>query len=495
MKPSETPIMPKTFGRCQLLIEVAAFVVLAAASSLWFAPGDAVTVAAAMAVAYALPVALFRHSGAYSATGRYVMLAIAVTMAAFATIGIWHCTLWRGHTLADPVLFSDDSSYWDWAVKYSGNGGVEELHRTAFPGLPLLSALLLKLLGKSVLWPIAMNCTFTLMAILFFALAARNMLQGKVEAQPARVVWVSMALCGALFYFLSQGIRLQKEASMYLGMGAASYVFSKMCCGSRLGWRDWLAFAVAMLIMALVRTTYVYFVMLGAAVALVPMLRQRQWVQPLALLAVTAAAFAVGNFFAIYSIDHHVAIVEGGNSMKRLYVVGPTQQPYLDMLGNYFNYPVWKRLLLLPLTSAVQFVIPFPWIYGGVQLSDVLTRCGWGWYAVGGTAMFYYLWCVAKRSNPLGALAWWPPLCFAVTAYVVAGSLNRYALPIEPLFVPMAVYVLCKVRKGVLARPFKWWCVAFGVALAVTLVLCYRVQIGYLDGLEKYYQTLKLLRG
>ena len=108
------------------------------------------TVAAAMAVAYALPVALFRHSGAYSATGRYVMLAIAVTMAAFATIGIWHCTLWRGHTLADPVLFSDDSSYWDWAVKYSGNGGVEELHRTAFPGLPLLSALLLKLLGKSV---------------------------------------------------------------------------------------------------------------------------------------------------------------------------------------------------------------------------------------------------------------------------------------------------------------------------------------------------------
>ena len=78
---------------------------------------------------------------------------------------------------------------------------------------------------------------------------------------------------------------------------------------------------------------------------------------------------------------------------------------------------------------------------------------------------------------------------------MVAGSLNRYALPIEPLFVPMAVYVLCKVREGVLARPFKWWCVAFGVALAVTLVLCYRVQIGYLDGLEKYYQTLKLLRG
>lgn len=468
-----------------ILVEVAAFAALAAACSFWFAAIDAFTIATAFVVAYAIAARLFRRSSAYSLSGHIVLFAIGIALAAIASTVIWGSTVGCGHSLADPNFSSDDQVYWRWAVSNTGNGAKEPY--TAFIGFPLISSWLMRLLGTNVLWPIAMNYLFTLVSLVFFALTARNLLQGKVNTPPAKVVCLSLLLCSVLTYFLSQGIKMQKEASIYLGFSITAYATTKvMLC--KLTSRDWAAFAAAMLLVALVRATYIYLVAMGIMFAIKA---RKQRKQTLIMIAVSAAAFVIGNYFAAYSVDNHIYMIKGGAEMKELYIIGQAQQPYLDMLGNYFFYPAWKRLLALPLTMAVQFVIPFPWIYGNVDCAnDLLTRIGWGWYFVGGTAMFLYVRCIVTRQQPLGVWIWWPALCFAATAYVVAGSVNRYVLPFEPLFVPAAAYVLCKAREEGTSRALKLWGIGFAAVLAITLIVCYHVQMSYLNALDEYYHSV-----
>ena len=83
----------------------------------------------------------------------------------------------------------------------------------------------------------------------------------------------------------------------------------------------------------------------------------------------------------------------------------------------------------------------------------------------------------------MGAWAWWPAVAFAVMAYVMAGSIARYVLPIEPLFVPVAMFVVCNLAEGRWRRPFKVWCIVFALMLALALTVCFLFQRGYIDHL------------
>ena len=480
-------------NHCQLAVEVAAFVVLALVSQRLFLTADAVSIVLSLVIAYSVPRWLYTSRSWASSVGRWVFMALGLAMTALAVYTIWTTTVAVGHTLAEPLLTSDDSSYYSWALHhYDGRCPEPEM---AFPGLPLIMLWMWRVLGVSVVWPLAMNVLFTLLTVVVVAALTVRLLGG-VTRQGA--TWhAAMALCltASLAFFVSQGLRVQKEAIVYLSIALIGYVLAGMNAKSRQSsrplWRDVLLWCVACLLLAMARTTYLYFALLGLAIVAFSSWRTHgRRLGVLTLLAL--AAFVLGNFFARYSIGGHFDIVKGGYHMQQAFAINGPQQPYLDLIGNYFMYPVWKRLAILPLACCVQFVIPFPWVYNNFDVLNLLPRIAFGWYAVGGTVLFYYLMMLTRRGRMLGVGAWgWWPLCiYVVIAYVVAGSVSRYLLPVEPMAVPLAVLVVARLRECHWRKAFTWWAVAFVLVLTVVLVICYNVQLSYLHELDDYYQSL-----
>ena len=133
---------------------------------------------------------------------------------------------------------------------------------------------------------------------------------------------------------------------------------------------------------------------------------------------------------------------------------------------------------MLPLTMAVQFFIPFPWLISEEPvLANYICRITFGWYLLGGIALFYYLFMSWRRHENMGAWAWWPAVIYAIIAYVMAGSMARYVVPFQPLFVPVAMFVLCRLYEDNRWRkPFKCWAIGFILALVVVLAICYELQ-------------------
>ncbi len=438
-----------------------------------FGLADGCKITLAMTVACALPMWTYASRSWATRCGMWTLLAISVVVAGCSIYNIWDWTLHSGGTLAHPVLRADDSHYYEWAL-YHFDGSGQNLP-VMFPGLPVLMMGLWSLLGVSVVWPMAMNAAFVLAAVVTAGAVARRMLDGRVSASGPTVAVVAMAMTGVLAYFVSQGIRIQKEAMVYLSIGMVGYALAGLRRGDRFTGADWWAFALACVILAFGRTTYLYFVIMGVAMMWAGNARS-QWRTAAALAVVAAVLMAVGNHFAYYSVERHVIIVNGGNEMREAYINDGAQAPYLRLIGDYFNYPKLLRAAMLPLTLAVQFIIPFPWLKSAVASVDtVLPRLSYGWYAVGAMAIFYFVAVSWRKRDNLGLWAWWLAASYAAIAYITAGSISRYVLPFEPLMATLATYVMCRAVEGRQRKTLLGWMAAFAVVLGAALAVCSRV--------------------
>ena len=481
------------FERWQIVIEVVLLAILAGISLSIFSTGDAIAVTSSLAVAYLVPRMLYSRRSWCTHTGRIVFGLLGALMVGLAVLTIWKITVHQGLSLSNPFLGSDDRIYYLWAQHhYDGSCPAP---RTAFIGFPLLMLGLWKVLGMSVVWPLAMNVMFTLITVVMAAAITVRLLGKRVPYSDRWLGTLGLCLTATLMFFISQGLRIQKEAMVYMAIAFAGFVLAGMNNRSNksmnLSWHDLAIWIIACILLSLGRTTYLYFVALGLVILTVAYWRAN--FRKAVLLAIVAViAFIVGNLLARYSVEGHLDIVQGGYYMQKQYLGSAVQQPYLDLIGKYFYYPVWLRLLILPLPCAVQFIIPFPWVYSDFSILNILPRIAWGWYAIGGIALFYYFFMSWRRGLNLGAWAWWPAVIFVIIAYVVAGTVSRYLLPIEPLAVPIAVYVIARLREGVMRRTFKWWTLVYVVVLIATLIVCYHIQQIYLHDLNEYYKALLL---
>ena len=456
-----------------------------------FGAGNAVGVTASLAVAYAVPRVVYTRRSWSTRTGRVALALLGALMVALAVLTIWNTTTSLGLPLSHPHLESDDRGYYRWAMHYYDNSCPAP--NIAFYGFPLFMLLSWKVLGASVVWPLAMNVMFTLLTVVVTAGLTRRLLHGKTLFTDSRLATLGLCLTATLMYFVSQGLRVQKEAMVYLSMILVGYVLAGIKSDDseppKVMWKDIALWTVGCVILSLGRTTFLYFVMIGLAIMALSV-RSIFTRKIIVLAAITVATFVVGNYMARYSIDGHVSILKGGYQMQKQFLADGVQQPYIDLVGKYFYYSVWHRLAILPLACCVQFIIPFPWVYDHATVLNLLPRMAWGWYAVGGMTLYYYFFMSWRRRTCMGAWAWWPATIFVIIAYVVAGTVSRYVLPIEPLAVPIAVFVIARLREGVNRKQFTWWAITYVVVLTVTLILCYHIQRSYLENLDSYYKVM-----
>lgn len=460
-----------------LLAEVITFAILAVVASSHFGIGDGMGITAAYLVAYLVPCLLLSHARGTSTTARVVLLALAVLMMMAAYSNLLRWTMPEECNLQLPDLKADARNFYKWALYH--NGYQVDEPGVIFPGFPMMILALWKVLGVSVVWPQAMNMMFTMTSVVLTGMTTRRLLIGRVSTSHQRLFSWGMILACLLLFYLMSGVTILKEPSTCLAVSMAGFALSSMAAVDEerhRPWRDIVLFVAACVLMAFIRTTFLYFLALGVVIMVLPHWR-RDWMVAAVMLAVMVVCLLVGDHFAAYSFSRHAEIVDGGWNMQRFYVMSENQKFYHDLLNYYFLYSHGHRLLMLPLTVSIQFVIPFPWLlYDEPTLANIILRCAYGWYIVGGIAIFYYFFMCWRRHDNIGAWAWWPAAVFIIIAYVMAGSVARYVLPFQPLFVPVATYVLCRLGESRWRRLFNRWAVCYVILLAVVLLVCLELQ-------------------
>ena len=472
-------------------------VLVLALVSLWglrfFALPDAARLAVGLLAAY-LParVLLARDHSAGVAARCWLLLTWAI-LGVMIALSIDRCTGGDSAMMLHPRLMSDDRGYFDWALSQL-DPSVHRPHVT-FVGYPLIISLIWRVLGVHIVWPLVFNAMCVLLACVFTGKMTVTLVAPRDAKSSRWVMAAALMMCSMLFFMLAHALKVLKDPACCVATTAVGLALARFVAAdtkSRAAWvKCLLLMTSGCLLMALVRTSYVYFFMLGVGLMTVAKWRAR-WRRGLALLAVAVAAYAVGFCVSFYPFSQQVSTISGGYPMQRIFITGYAQQPYLEMIGQYCDYPVWKRLLLLPVTAGVQFIIPFPWIYNTSAdgaLLELFPRLRFMWYFVGGLVLFYYLFMSWRRgAGGLGVWALWPALVFLIIAYVVGGSVSRYMLPFEFMFIPMAVFVLYKVRNGEYRNAFVVWMIFYCLVLVSTLIICHEVQLEYLREMSRYYR-------
>ena len=472
-------------GLLLLLGEVTAMGLVGVYSSTHFSVADSVSIVVAFAIAYLVPRFIYSNGKTSCRWGQWMLLMVATAIAFYTVYSLIAATPAAGDTLEAPNLTADSGLYYCWALAhYDGRIPSPDI---TYSGLSIIMLGLWKVLGVSAVWPMAVNLMCVLLTIVMTGKIASRLLSHRfANANHPAIAAMAMLMVALLGFFISQGMRIQKESYCSLGFALAGYALAGMDStnvGAREKRRDMALFLVGTLVVAFIRTNFVYFIVVGAIMMALAN-RCALWKRG-ALMAVVALAmtFLFNGLFG-YTIEHQSAIVEGGKAVARDFAVGIGQQPYQHIIGEYYLLPKWERVMLLPITMGVQYIIPFPWLYSydNASILSLLPRMRLMWYFVGGMCMFYYLYIAVAhfKTFNLGMWAWWPMVVFMLMSFLTGGLVSRYVLPVQPLFVVVATYVIFLVKEGHFRRPFTILMVIYALVLVATLVFCYHAQVDFL---------------
>lgn len=475
-------ISDKGLTKALLPSQIASLAVIVVVCFMLFPLAEVLSLICSLAVCYLASRCSLKLLGIKSPGSEFVFLAISLGSAILMLLNIWQWTYWGGGSMTDPILHADDSKYFNWALHYCD--GSVALPKVEFPGYPALIWCLWKLFGVSFIWPMALNYLALLVSIVLAGGIAVRLLDGKVSLGRNAVACMAMALTATQFYFLSQGIRLQKEALIYLSVALVAYAMAGLAhTKTSFRWADVLLFLFGAALMAVMRTTWMYFILL----AVLFIFAGKQWRTNKGKVAVivftTLLFFVIGSLYARNPATYsHPAIISGGEVMQEQFVRGNSQGLYKSLLGNYFFAPLWQRIAMLPVTAAVQFIIPFPWLPDGepVMVDTVLPRINIVWYVVGMLSLFYYIFMAWRNTTSIGTWLFWPAVSYVIIAVLTAGSVSRYVLPFIPLFTVFAIYTVFCAKTPAMKLLLKWWCIAVFSLLAAALVLCFLLQNGML---------------
>ena len=455
-----------------LLAEVIAVAVLAIVAINHFGLGDGVRITVAYLAAYLIPLFLLKKAKGTSTADHAVLLLIAVFMSIVAYDSLVSWSAPKGYSLQWPDLRGDARNYYKWAM--TGDINNTEYSSGAFPGLPLMRIVLWKVLGLNVIWPQAMNMMFTLASVVLTGKMTRRLLSGRLPLSSSKLLLGGMSIMCLLPFYLVSGVTILKEGATFLAFTMAGYALSSMVASDderHYLWRDIVIFVFACLLLAFVRTTFLYFMIPGVLIMAIPHWR-RDWPMSLGLLICVVLLMLLGNHFASYSFGQHAEMLEGGWNMQRAF--NPEKAYNHSVLGFYFLYSPWHRLLLLPMTMALQFALPFPIpIIYPKEVPVLLCACSrlsYGWYLFGGTAMFYVLFMSWRRQESISVWMWWPIIVYASIAYVMGGAMSRYILPFQPLMVPIVLFVFYRLYQGKYRRPYTVWIITLFVLLMAVLI-------------------------
>lgn len=467
----------RSFGWTQL----AYMLLVAIAALIWPGAGFWTTVASLMAVWIVVSL-LYQYTRPRNSAGWWTLLAATTVLSIGVIVNVWYFTTASGVTVSDPVLNNYDArDYFDSSLAViTGAGELPTHHRMA---IARFIAQIWDVTGISIFSPIVVNMTMVLAAVIISGLISERMLRGVTGRSPQWVTTCAMIMTAGVCYYLNSGTVLLKDAAVALAMALCAFgltgiprPFADRCNrGLAAG-----CFCVGILLMAMARFQYIWIVVVGIVLLLL-FTGWRRWGFAAVLLLLCITAWSLAREYVVTAEDAADMVTDAMEGpylrFSNWFDDIPGHQAYEQYIDrDYFYWPVWKKLLWLPISAVTQYLIPFPWNYiRDTNFGPTLAYAhfAYPWYAVGSLVLYFIGGCIRRAPRELTAWTAWAVMAWLLPAYMVAGTVSRYGLPFVPMLVPAAVYVAAQCTRH---KSWRVWTAIYTVALAMTLIVCHHLQ-------------------
>ena len=461
---------------CYIALSLLA-IVIAAITVNTFGMADGATIIASLAIACVIPLLVGRRCSWWSPACTVALCVVELILVANAISHIYANTLGANATLDNPFILSDAGGDFKWALHHYDGRCPEP--KTAFIGYPLIIYGLFLLFGVNIVWPIALNVMLTLFAVIMTGCLAVMISRNRTSTKASTIASIAIGLTSLNGFFLYHSGLTLKEPTMYIAITLVAMAFVNIIQApeSRNNSIKWIVlYAVACLILAAVRARFINFVAIGVIFMTITLWRTH-WRTLVAMSVITLVAWYIGIIMSTAnSLHNQISIVSGGVAMSKSFgEVDGIQYEYFKILHGYFCLETWKKILLLPITTCTQYIIPLPW--GDESMVCFLARVRSGWYLSGGLSLFYYGFLSWRKECSLGIIVWWPAVCFVAIAYICGGTVSRYIQPFCPIFIAIAAYVTALAIDGkyrVLLRGFAiGYCIILSIALSAAAFITF----------------------
>lgn len=390
--------------------------------------------------------------------GDYILLTAWATITLGVICNGWYYTTAMGGTVSNP-MFANYDSMRDWndgSVLLAGE-------------LPLATygymVGVLRLVCNDVMWVIAVNAMCYLLTIVMI---------GRITFEltcQRRTVIIAMLMTALIAYLWAQATTVIKDAPVVLCMAYLTLLMIRMRSKTCRPW-EYAVGAAVLIVLAFIRVNAMFMV---ALIAVVMSLGRGESKAPAVALIVPAcvAAYFIAKAVGVHTPSPAGLIAVSADS--EAVMADQHTAPWDNMLGgDYTALPLYKKLLWLPASTVLQFVLPFPWNFESAYVfgpAKVFARIGVVWYYCGALLLWWLVAQWRQAPDTTRRVVACGVLLTIITAYLNSGRASRYCLAYLPMLLPASA-----MAWGYLGRKsMRRWLIVFTVLLIALLLICYHL--------------------
>lgn len=390
--------------------------------------------------------------------GEYILLAAWCTVTLGAICNGWYYTTAMGGTVSDPVFANYDSMR-DWEHSSALLAGESALATYGY------IVRLLRLAYDDVMAVIGFNVMCYLLTIVIIGRITFELTEDK------RTVVISMLMTALIAYLWAQATTVIKDAPVALCMSVLTLLFIRWrrLDEDRVGY----IFGVfTLMILAFLRINAMFMVALMAVVICTGTGKKKTYL----VFMIVVCCFAAYLIAALAGVHNPspISLIAVAPDAEAVMADQHTA-PWDNMLGgDYTALPLYMKLLWLPASVVLQFLLPFPWDFESAYIfgpAKIFARIGVVWYYCGALL----LWWLAKQWRQASGTTRRVVLCgillTIITAYMNSGRASRYCLAYLPMLLPASAMACNYLRQPSMRR----WLIIFTVLLIATLLICYHL--------------------
>lgn len=399
-----------------------------------------------------------------TASGQWILLTVWTLLGIGMALNVWYYTTYSGGTLEAPVVTRDAYNIWFQIQNLYHTGHVKGgtmadyaklIYYLNIGGTPTVNSYIL------------LSILSTLLTIIFTGAFAANAIGNSDATTRQRISTMTMLLMACVTHFIGRGDLFTKDAICCLLMALILYAQSRII-DQRRQWQSIIILVCCGLAALYARPHLLVFS--GLAIFILSVATPRK------SLIITAAAILF--FILLYWLslqEDYVRSYVNTDGTTILSLVDDNEKrmaAFSQVIPDYDNAGPLRKIIYLPFTMAVQFLIPLPWSTGNLieyGPTLALARFAYPWYLIGGIIIFYLLRCLRRSPRVIMLTALFGLIATAATAYVTGGTVSRYCLLWLPALVPCAAWVLTSGRYK--EKDFRIWAWTYGSVLLIGLII------------------------
>ena len=399
-----------------------------------------------------------------TAAGRWILLAVWTILGIGFALNVWYYTTYSGGTLEAPVVTRDALNIWTQIqnLYHTGNtkgGTMADYARLIYylniGGTPTVNSY------------IVLSILSLLLTMIFTGAFAAYASGSSDLTSRRRISTMTMLLMACITHFIGRGDLFTKDIICCLIMSLALYAIARLTDRNK----PW----ISIIILACCGVAAYYarpHLLIFSCIAFFLLC----FVTPRKNMIIPVVVILL--FILLYWLSmqkSYVTFLVNNDGTTEFSLVDDNEKrmaAFSQVIPDYENAGILRKILYLPFTMAVQFLIPLPWSTGDlIEYGPTLAiaRFTYPWYLIGGIIIFYLIRCIRRSPKGIMLAALFGLIATAATAYVTGGTVSRYCLLWLPALVPCAAWVLTSGRYK--EKDFRIWAWIYGSVLVIGLII------------------------